>query len=321
VDKARQVWINHLIDLSRRNNLLYYRPLKTGTLVLSLADGDRMAALLSGDTVPVSELLDDAADEKLTGKLREIWRRAQTNAEEKGLATLFTTLGMAAWTAPDGGRDPEAPILLLPVALELKGRLGQASAIRRTGTVQVNLVLLHALESEFGVKVTPDDLIPLLQGDDEGHVFDPSLVYRHLSEKCAQIRGFEVRNVAVLGNFAFQKMAMVNDLRERGEALVANDIIAALAGDSDARRQVGTQGIDPDPREFDRTPPQDEFLILDADSSQQKAITSVLKGQSAVVHGPPGTGKSQTIANLIASLAVHGRRILFVAAKRRRWRS
>lgn len=223
---------------------------------------------------------------------------------------------MATWTAADGGRDPQAPLLLLPVTLELKGRLGQAFSIRRTGTVQVNLVLLHVLESEFGVKLTPDDLIPLLQGDDEGEGFDPSPVYARLSERCGHVRGFQVRNVAVLGNFAFQKMAMVNDLRERAEDLVANDIIAALAGDGDARKQVGARNIDPDPREFDRTPPQDEFLILDADSSQQKAIAAVLKGQSAVIHGPPGTGKSQTIANLIGSLAVQGRRILFVAEKR-----
>jgi hypothetical protein len=310
------MWIRRLVDLSRRNNLLYYRPLKTGTLDLSLADGDRMAALLSGDTVSISKLVDDPSDEKLPGKLREIWRRAQTNAEEKGLATLFATLGTATWTSADGGRDPEAPILLLPVTLELKGRLGQAYSIRRTGPVQVNLVLLHVLESEFGVNLTPDDLIPLLQGDDEGEVFDPSPVYARLAERCAHIRGFQVRNVAVLGNFAFQKMAMVNDLRERGEDLVANDIIAALAGDAGARTQVGARNFDPEPREFDRTPPQDEFLILDADSSQQKAIAAVLKGQSAVVHGPPGTGKSQTIANLIACLAVQGRRILFVAEKR-----
>ncbi|MGH8246355.1 MAG: DUF4011 domain-containing protein, partial [Gammaproteobacteria bacterium] len=213
VEKARQVWIRRLIDLSRRNNLLYYRPLKRGTLDLSLADGDRMAALLSGDTVPISKLLDDPADEKLTGKLREIWRRAQTNAEEKGLATLFATLGMATWTAADGGRDPEAPILLFPVTLELKGLRGQAFSIRRTGAVQVNLVLLHVLESEFGVRLTPNDLIPLLLGDDEGEVFDPSPVYGRLSEGCQHVPGFQVRNVAVLGNFAFQKMAMVNDLR------------------------------------------------------------------------------------------------------------
>jgi len=316
IEKARQMWIRRLIDLSRRNNLLFFRPLKTGTLNLSLADGDRMAALLSGDTVPISKLLDDSTDGQLIGNLREIWRRAQANAEEKGLATLFATLGMATWTAADGGRNADAPILLLPVTLEQKGHLGQAYSIRRTGTVQVNLVLLHVLEFEFGIKLTPDDLIPLLQGDDEGEIFDPSPVYDHLTKKCKPVSGFQVRDVAVLGNFAFQKMAMVNDLRERSEELAANDMIAALAGDSDARGQIGSQNIECDPHEFDRTPPQNEFLILDADSSQQQSIAAVLKGQSAVIHGPPGTGKSQTIANLIASLAVQGRRVLFVAEKR-----
>jgi putative ribosome biogenesis GTPase RsgA len=54
-------------------------------------------------------------------------------------------------------------------------------------------------------------------------------------------------------------------------------------------------------REFDRIPPDNEFLVLDADSSQQRAIAAVLADQSRVIHGPPGTGKSQTITNLIAN--------------------
>jgi hypothetical protein len=41
VEVARQSWIRKLIDLSRRNNLLYFRPLKTGTLDLSTAPDPR----------------------------------------------------------------------------------------------------------------------------------------------------------------------------------------------------------------------------------------------------------------------------------------
>ena len=316
VETARQAWIRRLIDLSRRNNLLYYRPLKTGTLSLSLADGDRMVRLLQGESVSVTSLLEDPGDAGSSARLREIWRRAQTNAEEKGLATLFVALGMATWTATDGGRDPEAPALLLPVGLEARGRIGNLSSIRRTGTVQVNLVLLHVLETEFGIRLAEDDLIPLLQGDDEGESFDPSPVYNHLADQCNRIPGFRVKELAVLGNFAFQKMAMVNDLKERGEELVAHDMIAALAGDTEAKKQAGETPVDSNPKELDRNPPQNEFLILDADSSQQRAIGAVLAGQSAVIHGPPGTGKSQTIANLIGSLAAAGRSILFVAEKR-----
>jgi hypothetical protein len=53
VDRARQSWIRKLIDLSRRNNLLYYRLLKTGTLDLTSAESSGMATLLSG-VEPVS---------------------------------------------------------------------------------------------------------------------------------------------------------------------------------------------------------------------------------------------------------------------------
>jgi hypothetical protein len=95
----------------------------------------------------------------------------------------------------------------------------------------------------------------------------------------------------------------VKDLQERTNDLPVGDVIAAIAGDSKAKSAINAEQTDPDPRESDRIPPDNEFLVLDADSSQQRAIAAVLADQSRVIHGPPGTGKSQTITNLIASLA------------------
>ena len=70
VEKARQVWIRKLIDLSRRNNLLYYRPLKTGTLDLSSAPVERLRELLGGESVPASKLLPDLEDEVIKKSLQ-----------------------------------------------------------------------------------------------------------------------------------------------------------------------------------------------------------------------------------------------------------
>ena len=315
VEKARQAWVKSLIDLSRRNNLLYYRPLKTGTLDLSIADPEKMAALLAGETVPFSKLLPESWSQTVLETLRDISRRALVNEEEKGLQTLFVALGMATWPAVDGGRPAEAPVLLLPVKLE--GKTGsQSFVLSRTGAVQVNLVLLHVLETQYGINVDPDQLIQLLRGDDEGEPFDPDPVYRELLKRASDVPGLDVKASAFLGNFAFQKMAMVKDLQERAGELVQHDIIAAIAGDSDARAAVSASQQDLDPRELDRIPPDNEYTVLDADSSQQCAILAVVSGQNGVIHGPPGTGKSQTIVNLIAALAATGKRVLFVAEKR-----
>jgi very-short-patch-repair endonuclease len=319
VDAARSVWIRKLIDLSRRNNLLFYRPLKTGMLDLSTANVAKMAELLSGQSVPASRLLGETWKPEHNDLIRDIGRRALANLEERGLSTLFVVLGMATWGINawpgDSGRPVEAPVLMLPVKLEsTAGR--QSFSLIRTGAPQVNLVLLHVLETQFGVKSTSDDLIPHLLGDDEGEAFDPQPLYQQLILHAPNVPGFAVRPCAVLGNFAFQKMAMVKDLQEHAAGMAAHDVVSAIAGDKLARAQVAASQHDLDPHELDHVPPQNEFLVLDADSSQQCAISGVLSGESAVVHGPPGTGKSQTITNLIAGLAAEGKRVLFVAEKR-----
>jgi DNA polymerase III delta prime subunit len=57
------------------------------------------------------------------------------------------------------------------------------------------------------------------------------------------------------------------------------------------------------------------FLIQDADASQHSALIDAMKGNNLVIHGPPGTGKSQTIANIIANGLATNKTILFVAEK------
>src|SRR5581483_10825970 len=65
----------------------------------------------------------------------------------------------------------------------------------------------------------------------------------------------------------------------------------------------------------DKTQPLQTFQVLDADSSQQTAIEWSKRGVSFVIEGPPGTGKSQTISNIIAEALAQNKKVLFVSAK------
>jgi len=337
VDRARDAWIRRLIDLSRRNNLLYYRELKTGTLDLTPAwrpgppdggrdvlggppEGRHLAELFraGGDAVPLSRLVAGATDEEVgraTARLKEIRARALANLEEKGLATLFLAVGMASWKPDDEGRPPRAPVALMPLAVESRGRDARALALRRAGDLQINLVLVHVLAVQHGIDLDAEALADLIQGDDEGETFDLAPLFTRLAAAARGVPDFAIWPALVVSNFSFQKMAMVRDLQESGAGMAAHDIIAGVAGDGGARAAARNR-LAIDPRELDRVPPDDEFLIMDADSSQQRVIAAAAAGESGVISGPPGTGKSQTISNMVASLAAAGRRVLFVAEKR-----
>ncbi len=327
IDTARDGWTNRLIDLSRRNNLLFYKPLASATLELPFSQ--RLQDFLSdGQTATISDLV--ASDKDKISAVRAISRKGLENLEEKGLSTLYLALGRCTWTADDGGRDPIAPVLLVPIGLKLKGQDLQATEVELAGEIEVNPVLLHIFNRELNLPLTAETLLSLYSRDDdtETTAADSSVtdgpqaavnlqaVLDCLNTLARKLAGFKAEPFAVLGNFSFQKLAMVRDLENRRDELLANDVVAAIAGDNAARKKLSGSQTETDPKCLDAILPDSEFAVVEADSSQQCAIAGISAGQSAVVHGPPGTGKSQTITNLIATLTANGKKVLFVAEKR-----
>ncbi|MGH7837940.1 MAG: DUF4011 domain-containing protein, partial [Candidatus Binataceae bacterium] len=86
--KARDIWVGKLIDLSRRNKLLYFRDLKKATLDLSKHDPKILSDLLRGKGVTLANLLPDADEVSTSARAKEIHRTALSNHEERGLETL-----------------------------------------------------------------------------------------------------------------------------------------------------------------------------------------------------------------------------------------
>ena len=333
VDAAREVWIRRLIDHSRANSLLFFRDLKVGTLDLSdqpqtvvrLLGGERMPvdAILSGrefqgnDTVQKARAKDEARG-RVRAALVAIQRKATSNREEKGIETLHFAMGMATWPAGDGGRPYAAPVLLLPARIEARGRGSDDIRLVVEGEPQINPVLLYVLEENHRVHIDPAAILSQCSAEDANGAWrvDAAGVSDGIRRAASAVSEFEVVPRAILGNFQFAKMAMVEDLKRNGDAMAASLLVAAVAGHMPSRQALNQNAVEVQPRSLDERPPSDDFLVLDADSTQHSAIVAACKGQNCVIHGPPGTGKSQTIANLIAQSVAEGRRMLFVAEKR-----
>ncbi len=317
VREASATWANQLIDIGGRNNLLFYRDLRAGTLDLTTVDPLSIDGLLAGRTVRLSSLfLLEPQRRDAMNRARTIHARARENDEERGITTLYIALGLATWTPVRGTATPAAPILLRPAELRPRGAAQDDFELQATGEMEVNPILLHTLRTDFGRSADAEALLAQLDGAIDTRA-EAAATYDWLHLQADGVRGFSMADRVVLGNFLYAKLPMVRDIETSQAAIEAHDLLSAVAGDATARtalrhRDETAAAVQPP----DSTPPSDEFLVLDADASQHEAVNRILAGQDLIIKGPPGTGKSQTIANLIASLLARDQKVLFVAEKR-----
>jgi very-short-patch-repair endonuclease len=331
-----------LNDFTRNNPLLYFKELKVGSVWLPDIGTPAIAKLLDGDPVTPADF-QAGADVKVRANLREIHLKSQANAEERGLQTLFVALGFATWSLSDNraatpkqrlesgsdasgaeanplvsdmgskpfARDPFAPLVLLPVEIQEANRPGADPKILRAGDLQVNGALLAFVEETYNVRIDGERLI-------EEAAENLEALLAGLRARLATLPAISFPMRCVIGNFNFQKMAMVADLTEHIDLISESDLVQAISGDVAAQAKLSSaQEREAAPADLDTIPAHDELFVLDADSSQQRVLHAILRSNThAVIQGPPGTGKSQTIANLIAALIGDGKRVLFVAEKR-----
>lgn len=328
LERAVESWKGQLVDIGGRNTLLYFKDLRQGTLDLRATGSteEAVSRLLASHTVRLSDLFSDPGGDHgrnvtplaaAAKRARTVKAKATENFEERGIQTLFLAWGMATWTNQIGTATPAAPVLLREASLSPRGSAGEDFDVSLPGEFEINPTLVHFVTTEFKIDVRAEKLLELLEEEAVGTP-DAAPVFDRLCKLAHKVAGFAVADRVVLGNFSYAKLPMVNDLDAAlaGGQLATNELLAAIAGDNAAAEAVRARhpGVTAD--EPDLTPPADEFLVLDADASQSYTINTAVRGGDLVVEGPPGTGKSQTIANLIATLAARGKRTLFVAEKR-----
>ncbi len=341
-------WKRKLLDLSLRNRLLAFRE-SNRSLELAAPDLARLEDLLAegrsfdilaraargaGEAEPSAEAAEafragELADGRVyatgsegeTGKkLLEIYRAARSSIEETGANVLYLALGMLHWreaAVAGAGAGAEvgvggvrrAPLILLPVTL-VRRAVGGGYRYRMELTsepLRPNITLLEKLRVDFGMDVRGLDELP------EGETgLDVPLVLRRFREAVRDARGWEVVESAHLGLFSFAKFLMWHDLQRHAGRLREQRLVRHLI---ERGGQFESEPFPEASRLDEELAPGELLCTRDADSSQLVAVRAAGQGRTFVLEGPPGTGKSQTIANIIADNLARGRRVLFVAEK------
>jgi transcription elongation GreA/GreB family factor len=236
----------------------------------------------------------------LERKLNSILSRSRTWTQETGINVLHAAFGFVEWTEPNASESSFAPLVLLAVEIEkVKAGGGYEFRVTGVGEPETNLVFAEKLKVDFGIDLQK---------------FSSGSLEQYFSDLGAPARlKWKIRRQIAFGIFPSARMAMYLDLdTSKAEFEKSQIVTRLLAGGSSAGPTPFAGEHDVDEPEIERQVP---YLVLDADSSQFSTIVDVSSGTNLAVEGPPGTGKSQTIVNVIAAAIAAGKKVLFVAEK------
>ena len=248
-----------------------------------------------------NEILASNEDRRSTS-FTTLYRTTKESIEDRGVNILYLAFGFLHWTDESDPHSEEitSPLLLLPLSMKpcpgggyevQAGSLGEEDPVLN-GTLSYKLELTYHLE------------LPVYQQGED--------LFRYLERVKSAIaprKDFSIELSCSLGLFSFANLVMYQDLLRNEEKALSNPLIVSL---------LTSEGIKKDERKEENSLFQEENLhcVVDADSSQMKAIeASVNSDESFVLVGPPGTGKSQTITNIIAENLAAGKKVLFVSEK------
>jgi very-short-patch-repair endonuclease len=238
---------------------------------------------------------------RLLSHLRSLARRADQEFLDKGIRILYLAVGTLSWI--EKGEDWAGPLLLFPIVLKKLPDSTYEFRMNPDEDITLNPALVEKLREDHDIDIA-------MEIDDE----DPLGTLRRLGERIGSQKGWSVDSRAFISTFSFAKDVIFRDLKVNEAVIATNEMVRALAFGADSAEHFDF--VPTPPEQLDSVAPPSALLsILDADSTQRAAIVAAREGRSFVLDGPPGTGKSQTIANIIAELMAMGKSVLFVSEK------
>ncbi|MCY4356421.1 MAG: DUF4011 domain-containing protein [Gammaproteobacteria bacterium] len=348
-DTRIDTWQRKLLDLTKRNSLLslkdravaikLYCP-NIGAMEDNLADGASFS-FLSSEESPLNDnerseetfrlqfgsdihrdyaleqlnkhiLLANMSKKKLEQNSVNLLRKAKNDLEEGGSNTLYLALGMLRWKEnSEDDRSYRAPLILIPAELTRSSARAPIKVRQLPDESPIfNTTLIEFLYTEHSINL--NQYRETMPKDESG--VDVEQVWNMVRAAIAEQPGFEVIEELVVASFSFAKYLMWKDLKDRIDDLKDNPFVKHLVDHpQDAYIQNSNFVLRDEVDE--KIDPEEVFTPLNCDSSQLVAVEASGKPQDFVLEGPPGTGKSETIANIICHNLALGRKVLFVAEK------
>jgi superfamily I DNA and/or RNA helicase/very-short-patch-repair endonuclease len=335
-----EYWKSQLRDMGRRNALLFFKLTKTSSLLITEPSAKEVfnrvvvhnrpiyAPLQEEkpkslfDDIEIENELDEESNDgyrrksdefiskktikQLNRTLRNIMYRSRLVREEQGYNALYMGFGTLKWQEGIDSDFYEAPLVLVPVTINRDSSIDRFRIELYDDDIVLNPTLRDKLSSDF--------LIELGEIDEEMDDESVEEYWSQINQKVKKLTGWEVLPKVIIGIFNFQTLQLIKDLDSNIVHYQNHPIIRMLCGiaselPSDNYDIINKEELD------DKVNPNTIYQILDADSSQQEAIEAAKAGKSFILEGPPGTGKSQTIANIIAESLAADKKILFVSQK------
>ncbi|MDR2441853.1 MAG: DUF4011 domain-containing protein [Planctomycetaceae bacterium] len=260
-----------------------------------------------------NDLLTLLTDKELKRKLKQKSARARESLDEHGINVLYFGFGLLKWfDSPDSAEPLFSPLYLVPVHL-YQTSFGESWEVERyDDEAMYNHSLWERIQHDFRLTLPEISATEFSQIEDFNEFLES--VKAAIPTTGDYVR-WEIQQRTVMECFNFQKLAMYHDMEQHKKKIAEHVLCRIIAGDESAYDLLQNEsGITADELD-EKVHPSTTFSVLDSDSSQQEAIQTVLRGTNLVLDGPPGTGKSQTIANIVAEMLGKGKTVLFVSEK------
>jgi len=316
-------WQSGLLQLDRRNSLLYFNKQNKHSVQI-ISEPDHIVDLLTRDECGLrfakpdySKIPSFQSAAYITGdlqtagcdcielqkRLQKLQRKDKEWEEEQGVNVLFLAIGFLNWL-DENSTNACAPILLLPCDLNQPELSDHIWLCRELDDIVINATLKHKL-ALLGITMPP------LESESPSE-------YLSSCESLFQSMGWSVSTDLVLSTFVYSKISMWSDLAVLASSKVRHPLLemfagtrptASTTGDSSLDYELAAGGLD------DCIEQELLSIVMESDYSQLLAIDAARQGHHLIIHGPPGTGKSQTISNIIATMLADHKSVLFVSEK------